>query len=106
MPKTTSSTVPASSPTGMLDVRASGTREHTTPICTEMSVMSASDATEPTNETALPSLSASSAAMKNVLSPISERKMSENAARNPDVPSGPLTRLDLSTGPTDVCMTA
>jgi hypothetical protein len=56
---------------------------------TEITVMTASEASEPANDIILPSFMASSAAMKNVLSPISLRKMRLKACRKPLWPSGP-----------------
>jgi hypothetical protein len=52
-PNTTSSATPATSPIGRLVISASGTREQTTPMATEMTVMPASAATEPTKATSL-----------------------------------------------------
>ncbi len=89
MPNTTSSTTPAISPTGTLLFSTSGTREHTAPIATLITVMTDSAPTDPMKDTQRPSRMASRAAMKNVLSPISERKMREKAARKPLRPRGP-----------------
>mmetsp|Transcript_27571 Transcript_27571/g.70240 ORF Transcript_27571/g.70240 Transcript_27571/m.70240 type:complete len:264 (-) Transcript_27571:390-1181(-) len=106
MPKKMSSAMPASSPTGTLDLRASGTLEKTAPMATLMTVMMESEVSDPANEIHLPSFMASRAAMKNVLSPISDRKMSENAARKPLLPSGPLTSTSLMNAPWGVAMAA
>ncbi|PNH06357.1 hypothetical protein TSOC_007266 [Tetrabaena socialis] len=72
--------------------RASGTREQTAPMLTEITVMTESALTLPKNDIHRPIRIARRAAMKNVLSPISETKMREKAARKPDLPSGPLNR--------------
>jgi hypothetical protein len=53
MPNTTSSATPAISPTGSDVMRASGTRENTTPMATLMTVIAASAATEPVKATSL-----------------------------------------------------
>lgn len=90
MPKKTRRAMPASSPTGMELFSASGTREKTAPMLTEMTVMTASALTLPKKDIHLPIFMASRAAMKNVLSPISERKIREKAAKKPDLPKGPL----------------
>jgi len=74
------------------------TRENTAPMVTLMMVMSDSDDTLPAKLIHLPSLAASSAAMKKVLSPISLRKMRENAARKPLRPSGPFTSSSCARG--------
>eukprot|EP00967_Tisochrysis_lutea_P151421 scaffold294496_cov15-Tisochrysis_lutea.AAC.1 len=67
------------------------TREKMAPMATLTMDMREREDREPAKLIHLPSLAASSAAIKKVLSPISDRKMSEKAARKPLLPSGPFT---------------
>ena len=57
---------------------------------TETNVMRLSAATEPVKLSHLPTRMASKAAMKKVLSPISDRKTRAKAAKQPDLPKGEL----------------
>jgi len=68
------------------------TLEKTAPMETEITVITASDETDPRNATHFPSFIASRAAIKKVLSPISLRKIRENAAKKPLLPKGPLIK--------------
>ena len=61
-----------------------------------MTVIRDSEDTDPRNESSLPYRMASSAAMKNVLSPISEANMSDRDAKNPDLDSGTWKWLNVS----------
>jgi len=71
-----------------IDVRmASGMALKATPNPTEKTVMKLRARTVPINEIQRPRRIARMAQMKNVLSPISERKISDNAAMNPDRPN-------------------
>ena len=73
---------------GMLLLNWSGTFLNTTPMATEMTVIKLSATTEPVKLSHLPTLMARRAAMKKVLSPISDRKMRAKAAKQPDLPKG------------------
>ena len=56
-----------------------GTAWNTWPMTTEMAVISASAPAQPANVSSFDARAARSAAMKNVLSPISDTKMSDEA---------------------------
>lgn len=75
---------------GRVLLSRSGTFLKTTPIATEMKVIKLSAATEPVKLSHLPTRMAKSAAMKKVLSPISEANIKANAAKQPDLPTGEL----------------
>ena len=77
-------------PTGTVELNWSGTFLKTTPMPTDMSVIRPRAATEPTKLSHLPTRMASRAAIKNVLSPSSDRKIRVKAARKPDCPKGDL----------------
>lgn len=59
-------------------------------MATEMKVIKLSAATEPVKLSHLPTRIAKSAAIKKVLSPISDAKISAKAAKHPDLPTGEL----------------
>lgn len=59
-------------------------------MATEMKVIKLRAATEPVKLSHLPTRIAKSAAMKKVLSPISDAKIRANAAKHPDLPTGEL----------------
>ena len=75
---------------GRVLLSRSGTFLKTTPMATEMKVIRLSAATEPVKLSHLPTRMAKSAAMKKVLSPISEAKIKAKAAKQPDLPTGEL----------------
>eukprot|EP00199_Chlamydomonas_sp_CCMP681_P005784 CAMPEP_0119107488 /NCGR_PEP_ID=MMETSP1180-20130426/10517_1 /TAXON_ID=3052 ORGANISM="Chlamydomonas cf sp, Strain CCMP681" /NCGR_SAMPLE_ID=MMETSP1180 /ASSEMBLY_ACC=CAM_ASM_000741 /LENGTH=231 /DNA_ID=CAMNT_0007092989 /DNA_START=601 /DNA_END=1296 /DNA_ORIENTATION=- len=106
IPKKTSMAMPASSPTGNVLFKTSGTLLKKAPMPTLMTVMTDKDVKEPMKDVHLPSLAASNAAMKKVLSPISEKKISEKAARNPLLPTGPFTNIFQKTFPCGVASAA
>jgi hypothetical protein len=82
-PKKSSSAAAQYSPSGREEDRLSGSRVNRRPSATLMPVISASAATAPAITMARPRRMASKAAMKNVLSPISDTKMRPNAAVKP-----------------------
>ena len=89
-PKYTSNAMPKYCPIGAVLWNWSGTFEKIMPMPTEINVMKDRAATEPAKLSSFPTFMASSAAMKKVLSPSSDRNMRVNAARHPDLPSGEL----------------
>ena len=89
-PKYTSKATPRYCPIGRVLLSRSGTFLKTTPMATEMKVIKLSAATEPVKLSHLPTRMAKSAAMKKVLSPISEAKIKAKAAKQPDLPTGEL----------------
>mmetsp|Transcript_8028 Transcript_8028/g.22273 ORF Transcript_8028/g.22273 Transcript_8028/m.22273 type:complete len:263 (+) Transcript_8028:357-1145(+) len=82
-PKNSKSPTARYSPTGSVVVIAAGICWKNLPMATEMKLMSESAHTAPVRTVKRPSLIASSAAMKNVLSPSSLTKIRANAAVNP-----------------------
>ena len=82
-PKKRSSATAQYSPIGRLLLRLSGSLAKRRPSATLMPVIRAKAVTAPAMTTALPRRMASSAAMKNVLSPISLTKMRPKAAVKP-----------------------
>ena len=75
---------------GSVLLSRSGTFLKTTPMATDMKVIKLSAATEPVKLSHLPTRMAKSAAMKKVLSPISDAKIKAKAAKQPDLPTGEL----------------
>jgi hypothetical protein len=96
IPKKTSSATPATSPRGKLLWRLSGTLLNAAPMPTLIRVITASALRLPTKLIQRPSFIASSAAMKKVLSPSSDRKMRQKDASRPERPRGPSMRYACS----------
>src|SRR6056297_1877771 len=95
MPKYSSDAALRYLPTTSLDSTTAGTRCTANPIITEMTVIKLKDATDPKKLSILPYLIANNAAMKNVLSPISDANIKLRDAKNPDFASTDVVKNSL-----------
>jgi hypothetical protein len=97
MPKYTSRATLAHSPMGSPLFRNSGTCRKDCPMPTDMTDITDSDSSAALKLSQRPNLAASSAAIKNVLSPISDTNIREKAAGKPDLPSCDLAMYSCTT---------